>query len=101
MSAAFTPDGRKIIYIGQRLGRPEGSKSDLWVIDRAGGQSDCRTASLPSGVGGGLQRDAPSVGAVFGGARIVPTSDSRAACVQVQIGGTVGVYRVALTGRED
>lgn len=60
-SAAWTPDGKRIVFMGAPHGRPIGSKSDLWVIGRQGGEPVCRTAGLKFGVGGFLQPDMPAL----------------------------------------
>jgi dipeptidyl aminopeptidase/acylaminoacyl peptidase len=67
------------------------------VISADGGTAECRTAGLKEGVGGGLQADkadgAPS--------DTFPVSaDGQTAVVEVQIGGTVQIYRIALSGAE-
>jgi dipeptidyl aminopeptidase/acylaminoacyl peptidase len=98
LSASWLLDGR-VVLCGQPYGRPIGSKSDLWVIDGAGGAPECRTADLPLHVGVGLQADmATTLQQV---PRVLPTEDGRAAYVQVQDGGTVQIYRVALSGAAD
>jgi dipeptidyl aminopeptidase/acylaminoacyl peptidase len=98
VSASWLPDGR-VVFCGQPYGRPIGSKNDLWVIDGAGGTPECRTADLPLHVGAGLQADMAT--ALQQVPRVLPTTDGRAAYVQVQDGGTVQIYRVALAGPAD
>lgn len=96
-NAAWLPDGQHIVFIGSRKGLPIGSKLDLWVIDGQGKNAVNRTAGLQVGVGGGLQPDNPSKA----GAEGIPlTPDGKAAYVPVQEGGTVQIYRVALSGAE-
>ncbi|MCL0059042.1 S9 family peptidase [Dehalococcoidia bacterium] len=97
ISAAWTPDGQRVVFIGSPFGRPIGSQNDLWVIDRQGEEPECRTAGLTFQVGGGLQADMPVYRA---SPNILVSADSQAACVQVQEGGTVQIYRVALNGPE-
>ena len=58
-AAAWTPDGQKIVFTGQPNGLPIGTKDDLWIVNRAGGTPENRSASLKVGVGGGLQGDMP------------------------------------------
>jgi dipeptidyl aminopeptidase/acylaminoacyl peptidase len=98
LSAAWLPDGR-VVFCGQPYGEPIGSKSDLWVLDGAGGAPECRTADLPLHIGAGLQADMPT--ALQQVPRVLPTADGRAVYVQVQDGGTVQIYRVALGGPAD
>jgi len=97
ISAAWTPVGKQIVFIGGPLDRPIGSQNNLWVIDRQGGEPECRTAGLTYQVGGGLQADMPVYRAF---PNILVSADSQAAYVQVQEGGTVPIYRVALRGPE-
>ena len=73
-----------------------GTKSDLWVVPLAGGKPECRTDNLPMGVGGGLQGDMPI--AIIRSPRIIVSPDGRSAVVQVQDGGCIHPYRVALSG---
>jgi len=96
-AAAWLPDGERIALIGKPQESAIGAKADLWVFKLNGGKPECRSASLKEGVGGGLQPDMP-----FGNYTdtFPVTSDGKAAFVDVQIGGTVQVYRVALSGAE-
>ena len=95
-SAAWTPDGKKVAFIGQPFGLPIGSKDDLWVIDRQGGEPECRTRSIACAPGHGLQPDMPS-----GMEPRLLIDASGSAYINVQDGGTVQVYRVALSGAEE
>lgn len=95
--ASWSPDGNSIVFMGQPWGLTIGSKSDLWVVPAPGGKPECRTASLKYGVGGGLEPDMPA----FGITDSIPVSaDGKTAYVGVQIGGTVQIYSVALSGEE-
>lgn len=98
LSAAWLPDGR-IVFCGQRRGLSIGTKADVWVVDRQGGAPQCRTAGVTSHVGGGLQPDMPT--ALMALPRVVPDEDGGSALVQVQEGGAVRIYRVALAGPEN
>jgi dipeptidyl aminopeptidase/acylaminoacyl peptidase len=94
---AWLPDGKHIVFSGQPWGLPIGSKSDLWVMPSSGGTPQCRTAGLKEGVGGGLQPDMPA----FGITDTFPVSaDGSSALINVQMGGTEHIYRVALQGDE-
>ena len=95
--AAWLPDGQRVVFYGTPHGRPMGSKNDIWLIDRAGGLPECRTAGLKYHPGSDLQYDM----AVSLGARLLPAADSPYVYSQVQVGGTVQVYRVALDGPEE
>lgn len=95
--AAWLPDGKSIVFIGQPKGRTIGSKNDLWVVPAAGGKPECRSAGFKFGAGGGLEPDMPA----FGVTDFIPVSaDGKTAYVNVQIGGTVHIYSMALTGKE-
>ncbi len=98
LSATWLSDSR-VVFCGQPYGRPIGSKNDLWVIDRSGGAPECRTPDLRLHVGGGLQPDFATT--VHQLPRVLPDEDGRSAYVQVQDGGTLQVYRVALEGPDD
>jgi dipeptidyl aminopeptidase/acylaminoacyl peptidase len=96
LAARWTPDSRRVVFCGSPYGRPIGAKNDLWIINREGGAPACRTAELPLGPGSGLQHDmATSLAQV---PKLLTSKDGRSAYVQVQDGGTVQIYRVALDG---
>jgi dipeptidyl aminopeptidase/acylaminoacyl peptidase len=97
MSAAWTPDGQQVVFVGQPHGKPPGSKNDLWVIDKEDGEPECRTADHKHTVGGHMHSDIPGRNLQ---PQLLVTKDGQAAYVPVQIGGTVGLHRVALTGPE-
>ncbi len=101
LSMAWLPDGQQITFVGGPHGRPIGSKSDLWLVDRAGRTPVCRTPTLPSGVGGSLQPDMAAFGDIAAAPPLLVTADGAAAYVQSQQGGIVQIVRVALTGQEE
>ena len=94
---AWLPDGKRIAFGGATHDLPPGSKSDIWVMDIDGGAPECRTAGLLVGVGGGLQADMP---VMTWSMKLPVTSDGKFALAQVQDGGTVHIYKVALEGAE-
>jgi dipeptidyl aminopeptidase/acylaminoacyl peptidase len=97
-SATWTPDGKHIVFIGKPDdGKPYGTKSDLWTLDLSSGSYANRTSGLKVGVAGPMSADMP----IMLIAEIPVSADSRTAYVQVQEGGTVQIYRVALSGDED
>jgi dipeptidyl aminopeptidase/acylaminoacyl peptidase len=98
-AAAWTPDGKGIVFLGNPWGLPVGTQANLWVCDRQGENITCRTAGLDVQVGGGLQPDMP-VFETTRSPRILVTADGKSALVQVQVGGTVAIYGVALQGPE-
>ncbi|MCB9150960.1 MAG: S9 family peptidase [Caldilineaceae bacterium] len=98
-SFAWTPNGDHVVFTGTPSGKPIGSKADLWVIGADGRSApENRTATLAIGVGGGLQPDMPT--ALFRSRDILVTADGATAFVQVQDGGAIQIYRVALHGPE-
>jgi dipeptidyl aminopeptidase/acylaminoacyl peptidase len=97
LTASWHPNGENILFIGAPNGLPIGSKSDLWIVSREGGSPECRTNGLKWGVGGGLQPDMPVLGVL---SKIPISSDGTLGYVPVQIGGTVQIYEVALSGEE-
>ncbi|MEM5773386.1 MAG: S9 family peptidase [Anaerolineaceae bacterium] len=92
--ADWLPDGKSILFTGQVNGRPIGSKNDLWVLHLDTGQLDCRTAGFKYGAGGTLRCDLPV--SWFNPPRI--HADGKTAFINVQIGGTLPIYAVALEG---
>lgn len=96
-AAGWLPDGKRIAFDGVPHGKVVGSKTDLWVMDSAGGVPECRSAGLEVGVGGGLQGDMPVIGY---SQKLLITGDGKYAVIGVQAGGDVNVYQVALEGDE-
>ena len=99
-SANFTPDGKSIVFVGRpKDGKPIGTKSDLYRLDLDSGQTDCRSSSLVVGVGGRLSLDMPTAG--LGDWNIMIVDGGASALTTVQEGGTIHVYRIALSGDEN
>ena len=96
-AVGWTPDGKQIVFAGMPNGKPIGSKSDLWVIDRAGGTPECRTAGLAVGIEGDLLVDMPIV---FASPKLLVARDGKHAYTVVQEGGTRQIYGIALSGEE-
>ncbi|MFZ5916547.1 MAG: S9 family peptidase [Chloroflexota bacterium] len=96
LSAAWTPDSKRVAFVGVPAERPIGSQNDLWVVEGGGGEPQCRTAGLDRQVGGAIQPDMPVMS--VRAPRILMPQDGRAAYVQVQDGGAVQIYRIALSG---
>ncbi|MEZ4674310.1 MAG: S9 family peptidase [Caldilineaceae bacterium] len=95
-AATWTPDSQQVVFVGTPTGLPIGTQDQLWVIDRHGGAPEPRSAELGYKVGGGLQMDMPA--RFLRTPRLFVTADGAAVYVQVQVGGTVSIYRVALRG---
>src|SRR5439155_7573167 len=87
LSAAWTPDSRRVVFCGSPHGRPIGAKNDLWIIERQGGAPECRTADFPLGSGSSLQHDMAT--ALLQVPKLLASTDGQSAYVQVQNGGTV------------
>jgi dipeptidyl aminopeptidase/acylaminoacyl peptidase len=95
-ASTWTPDGKHIVFIGQRKGLATGSKNDLYVIKRHGSEPVCRTSGLKEGVAGGLQPDFPAqIPGIIG-----VSKDRTYAYTNVQTGGCVQVFKIALYGNE-
>ncbi|MYE27535.1 MAG: S9 family peptidase [Chloroflexi bacterium] len=88
-NAGWLPDGDRIMVVASRSDQPMATKDDLWIVDRATGRAENRTADLPTGIE--IQWFP-----VFSAANI-PTAAS-AASVNVVERGTKGIYTVAISG---
>jgi dipeptidyl aminopeptidase/acylaminoacyl peptidase len=99
-SATWLPDGGRIVFMGAPHDRPFGTRSDLWVVTKHGGEPICRSAKLKLGVGGFLQSDMPALWEQWLSPKIAVDRDGTTAYVGVQDGGTIQICRVALTGAE-
>ncbi|MCB0187687.1 MAG: S9 family peptidase [Caldilineaceae bacterium] len=95
-SAIWSRDGQQIIFVGTPAGCPIGTQDQLWIVDAAGGEPRCRTTGLAYKVGGALQMDMPT--RFLRTPRLFVSNDGNDAYVQIQVGGRVPIYRVALTG---
>ena len=99
-NANFTIDGARIVFVGRPDdGKPIGAKSDVYSLDIASGDINCRSAGLDVGVGGSLIMDMP-IGSLKQWNMLV-SDDGESAFATVQRGGTVHIYRIALNGPED
>lgn len=97
--ASYTPDGERIVFIGRPDdGKPIGAKFDLYVLDLASGELDCRTRGLDVGVGGRLTMDMPVAG--LSQYNVLVSDDGAYAWAPVQRGGTDHISRIALRGEE-
>jgi dipeptidyl aminopeptidase/acylaminoacyl peptidase len=94
---AWLPDGKGIVFGGQPCGQPIGSKNDLYIVNRHGGKPECRTANLKVGVGGGIQPDFP----MSRGASSKVSDDGKFCLINVQVGGTIQIFKISLKGEED
>jgi dipeptidyl aminopeptidase/acylaminoacyl peptidase len=96
-AAAWTSGGEQVAFIGTPLGKPVGSKADLWVIDRNGEQPECRTSTLKLYPGMNLQADMPVE--LTDKPQLV-IAEGGFAYITVQDGGKQPIYRIALRGAE-
>jgi dipeptidyl aminopeptidase/acylaminoacyl peptidase len=100
LSAAWAPDGERIVFCGKPRDRKIGSKYDLWVVNKNGAEPECRTEGLPVGVGGSLIPDMAGVLDQVFVPNILVSKDGSSGFVRVQDGGTVPIYRISLAGPE-
>jgi dipeptidyl aminopeptidase/acylaminoacyl peptidase len=99
LRAVWCGDGERIAFIGHPAGGyTMTQKWDLWTVEAAGGEPDCRTRTLVTGVGAGIQVDSLSWERQLSAKRICVQSG--VAYVSGQVGGDVYIYRVELTGPE-
>lgn len=95
-SAVWTPDAKRVVFVGNPAGSPFGKQNHVWVVDSQGGTPECRTIGITAAVEGALQGDMPIT------ARdrqiMVLDDDGQNAFVYVQDGGTIEIYKVALNG---
>jgi len=97
-SAAWLPDSKNIVFIGNPHGLPDGSNENVWVTDLLDSEPRSRTSNLLLPVGGDLDGDLP-----FGSLmspRILINNKGKSAYIPVQEGGALHIYRVALEGSE-
>jgi dipeptidyl aminopeptidase/acylaminoacyl peptidase len=95
-AAAWMPDNQGIAFIGRPALNIASSKSDLWIIPRHSGKPECRTPGLMVGLGGGLQPDfLIDLSSTF-----FIDKGGNNAFAQIQEGGEIGIYRVALRDDE-
>ncbi len=92
-AAAWLPGGEQVAFLGMPLGKPVGSKADLWVINRKGGQPECRTSELKLHPGMNLQADMPVE--LTDKPQLIIGEDGFA-YITVQEGGKQPIYRIAL-----
>lgn len=91
---AWTPDSKRVVFCGNPehllLGEPE----RIWIIDREGGEPECRTPDGDIVFSYGLQGDTPAM--IWG--KTVISKDGRYAYNIAQDRGAVHIYRIALEG---
>ncbi|MGB1287486.1 MAG: S9 family peptidase, partial [Aggregatilineales bacterium] len=95
----WTPDGKNFVFIGEKDEALIGTHSDLWVMNIASGEASNRSAGLERGIAGSLEGRMPSLGQLR--PQIFISEDGQSAYTQVQDGGTVPIYRFALSGDVD
>lgn len=96
-AAHWLPDGKGLVFVGTPVEHEIiGTHSNLWVFDLETGDLDNRTDGLERSLLGGLEGRSPALGQMQ--PKIAITDDGMTAYLQVQTGGEVGIYRVALQG---
>ncbi|MDA1330472.1 MAG: S9 family peptidase [Chloroflexi bacterium] len=98
-SAGWTPDGKRVVFLGNPIEAPKQNHKHLWVVDSEGSTPECRTTGITHNVAGKFHFDMPII------ARDAPnlhiSADGQNAYVPVQNGGKKSVYRIGLTGEID
>lgn len=92
----WTPDGKKVVFIGQQNEELVGTHFDLWAYDVESGKFSNRTPDLERNIAGGLEGRMPYL--VQYRPTIGVSDDSQYAYMQVQTGGAVHLYRFGLAG---
>ena len=96
----WLPDGESIVFTGRpNEGEPIGTHADLWVYNLKTGEYSNRTESMELGILGGLEGRTPT--AALANQYIAISPDGKQAYTRIQKAGTVGIYRIGLTGAED
>ena len=88
-NAGWLTDGARIMVVASRGEQPMATKDDLWILDRETGETENRTADLPTGV-------EVQWFPVFSAAKILRAESS--ALVNVVDRGKRGIYALALDG---
>ncbi|MBI9046203.1 MAG: S9 family peptidase [Anaerolineaceae bacterium] len=94
--AVWLPNGKQILFTGTPSDRPIGSINDVWLINRRGGMPQCRTERLEYPISNSVRSDLPKSWEAIP----VISPDSKSAYINVQQGGQVQIYQVALQGEE-
>lgn len=97
LAAAWTPDAKKIVFAGTPKNVSMETKIDLWVVDRENGQLECRTKNFNGTCSQLLLGDFPVAFQIMGGRHIFVSKDGLQAYVVMQNGGTLPIFRVALS----
>ncbi|MEL6307973.1 MAG: S9 family peptidase [Chloroflexota bacterium] len=90
-------DDERLIFVGNYDTEVTiGTHPNLQVYTLADGALDNRTTGMELGLLGGLEGRAPTMGQwAF---QVAVSDDKQVVYLQVQVGGEVGIYRIALTG---
>jgi dipeptidyl aminopeptidase/acylaminoacyl peptidase len=84
--ASWSADGKRILFSGNKAGKPMGSKADLWALDPASGKMESRTAGL-------------KYGNVYGFGNVLPLDENHV-LGEVLRAGMGETYRIAISGPE-
>jgi len=101
-TAAWMPDGKRVVFVGVPAGVPIGTQEQLWLVDAtpeaAEGPAPMRVSvGFNFKIGGGLQADM-AVRTTLRSPRLRVSEDGEWVYAQAQIGGTVQILRFALDG---
>ncbi|MCB9459725.1 MAG: S9 family peptidase [Anaerolineaceae bacterium] len=94
--ARWTPDGSKIIFVGEKDEPIIGTHSDMWVMDTQTGTVSNRSAGMERSIAGGLEGRMPAFRQIRPMVHV--DADGNSAFIQVQEGGHVSIMRFALSG---
>jgi len=96
-SAAWLPNGG-VVFAGVPEGRPIGTQNKVWILNGEERQPVCRSEALQFNAAGRFQADMMA----FRGwqPRTVVAGNGHHAYMQVQVGGSMPIYRIALDGPE-
>lgn len=98
IAPTWTPDGQQLVFVGNPDDAQAGTQNNLWIVGREGGRPQNRTPDFGYHVGGALQPDMPAFSLRQPQIQMHPSGSH--GYVQVQVRGTVQIFRMALSGPE-
>ena len=99
--AVWMPDGKNILFVGHPMERKIGSKNDLWLISKDGGEPICRSSAFPHSFCGALRGDFPKSWRAMNAPLLIVSKDSKKVYSTVHIGGCVHIYAFTLEDKEN
>ncbi|MCJ7622179.1 MAG: S9 family peptidase [Anaerolineaceae bacterium] len=98
--AEWTSDGGQIIFVGTPKERKAGTKNEIWLVDKQGGEPESRSANLKYSFCGALRADLPKSWRAIDNPLLLVSKDGSSVYTTVHIGGSIHIYKVALVGPE-